>query len=259
MGKSVCFGLILFLFLRGAAMADTIGLRLGLFADTPGVRALAEEPQLFLTPQAEYKQGFGNVDVYVRGEYTFSLTGLYPQFLFAEERIGFHLPLDAASEVQIMFHNENDFRFNPAEEADGAASGRVQPSAGYGLFLPGGELSLALGTPLDYRGGEDIIFGLEPRIGYISPFWLGLEAAGKFAMFPAPSVDGMEAAVNYAQDQLYGALIFDAAESWSCFSLKVEFDYAFDFIILKGGIKVGNLADFDTLDMAVSVGIKYRF
>jgi hypothetical protein len=261
MGKSFCSFLIFFLFLSGAAMADTIGLRLGLFVDTPDVSAALEDwQQLFLTPQVEYKQRFGNVDVYAGGEYTFGLAGLYPQFLFAEERIGLHLPLAASSEILIKLQNKNDFRFNPEE--DGEAAGRALPSVGYGLFLPWGELSLALGTPLDYPlwGGEgDIILSLEPRLAYISPFWVGIEAAGKFVMLPDPSVDGMEVAVNYAQDQLYGALIFDVAESWEYFSLKVEADYSFNFIILKGGIKVGNLADLDALALAVSVGIKYRF
>jgi hypothetical protein len=262
MGKPVCLVLIFFLFLSGAAMADTIGLRLGLFVDTPDMlAALTDWQQFFLTPHVEYKQRFGNVDVYAGGEYTFGLAGLYPQFLFGEELIGLHLPLGTPSEFLIKLHNKNDFRFNPEEE-DGEASGRVQPSVGYGLFLPWGELSLALGTPLDYPmwgGGADIMFGLEPRLAYISPFWVGIEAAGKFAMLPDTSVDGMEIAVNYAQDQLYGALIFDVAESWDYFSLKAEVDYSFNFIILKGGIKVGNLADFEDLSMAASVGIKYRF
>jgi hypothetical protein len=259
MGKPVCFFLILFLFLCGAAGADTIGLRLGLFADSPDV--LAEERQYFLTPNLEYKQRFGNVEVYAGGEYTFSLAGLYPQFLFAEERLGFHLPLSAHAEFLIKLHNENDFRFNPAE-ANGEGAGRTQPSLGYGLFFPWGELSLALGTPLAYPlwgGDKDIIFGLEPRLAYISPFWLGFEAAGKFVMLPDPDAEGMEFTVNYAQDQLYGALIFDVAESFDYFSLKAELDYSFNFVILKGGIKLGNLADFDTLALAASIGIKYRF
>jgi hypothetical protein len=260
MGKPVCFFLIFFLSLCGAVMADTIGLRLGLFADSPDV--LAEERQYFLSPHVEYKQRFGNVDVYAGGEYTFGLAGLYPQFLFVEERIGLHLPLDAHSEFLLKLQNGNDFRFHPAEEWNGAGAGRVRPSVGYGLFFRWGELSLALGTPLDYPlwgGGDDITFGLEPRLAYISPFWVGIEAAGKFVMAPAPSVEGMEASVNYAQDQLYGALIFDVAESWSYFSLKAEFDYLFDFVILKGGVSLGNLAYIDTLVLAVSVGIKYRF
>jgi hypothetical protein len=262
MGTPVCLFLIFFLFLSGAAMADTIGLRLGLFVDTPDVQAALEDwRQLFLSPHLEYKQRFGNVDVYAGGEYTFGLAGLYPQFLFGEERIGLHLPLDTSSEFLIKLQNKNDFRFNPAEE-DGEAAGRSMPSVGYGLFLPWGELSLTLGTPLDYPlwGGEgDIIFGLEPRLAYTSPFWVGIEAAGKFVMLPAPLVDGMEAAINYTHDQLYGALIFDVAESWDYFSLKVEADYFFNFIILRGGLEVGNLADLDTLALAASVGIKYRF
>jgi hypothetical protein len=256
MGKPVFFFLIFSLSLRGAAMADTIGLRIGLFADSPDV--LADERQFFLSPKVEYKQRFGNIEIHAGGEYTFSLAGLYPQFCFAEEQLGFYLPLGSHSEFQIKLHNENDFHFSPDE---GEGWGRAKPSLGYGLFFPWGELSLALGAPLDYPlwTGEDLIFGLEPRLAYVAPFWLGFEAAGKFITVPDRSVDGMEFAVNYAQDQLYGALVFDVAESFGYFSLKAEFDYFFNFIILQGGVSLGNLAYPEALALAASVGIKYRF
>jgi hypothetical protein len=239
-------------------MADTIGLRVGLFADSPDV--LVDNRQYFLSPLLEYEQRFGNVDIYAGGEYTFSLTGIYPQFFFAEERIGVHLPLNSRSEFQLKLQNENNFRFSPREDG-GEGAGRVQPALSYGLFLSVGDISLALGAPLTYPlwGGENILVGLEPRVIYVTPFWLGFEAALKFIAAPAASFDGMEFAVNYTQDQFYGELAFNAEESFGYFSLKAEFDYFFNFFILKIGLELGNLGNLDALTLAPALGIKYRF
>ncbi|MDR2785282.1 MAG: hypothetical protein LBB83_05150 [Treponema sp.] len=257
MRKSVCF-LILFLSLFELAIADTIGLRAGIYADSPDV--LADSRQFFLTPQIEYKHTFGNFDIYARGEYTFNLTALYPQFLFAEERIAAHLPLGSRSEFQLRLFNEDDFRFNPDKD-DGRGGGRVKPELSYGLFLPPGEISLALGSPLTYPlwNEEDILFGLDVTAGYITPFWLGFEAAANFITVPAAGFDGMKFAVNYAGDQFYGELAFRARESFSYFTLKAEFDYSFDFFILWGTLEAGNLANASTLSLGAAVGIKYCF
>jgi hypothetical protein len=258
MKKSLCFFLFFFLFLCGALMADTIGLRAGLYADSPDV--LTDKRQYFLSPHLEYERRFGNIDVYAEGEYTFNLTGLYPQFFFTEERIGLHLPLDSRSEFQFKLQNENDIRFDP-EKGGGQGVGRVQPAVSYGLFFLWGDISLALGLPLTYSmwGGENTRFGLEPRAAYVTPFWLGFEAAVTFVAAPAVSFDGMEFAINYTGEQYFGELAFKAEESFSSFRVKVEFNYFFNFFIIKAGVEVGNLTDTNALTLGPAIGIKYRF
>jgi hypothetical protein len=256
MQKPVCFFLVFSLFLCGA-MADTIGLRAGLYVGSPD--AAADERQYFLTPQLEYKHTFGNFDVYARGEYTFSLTGIYPQFFFAEEGFAAHLPLGSHSEFQIRLHNENNFRFNPDQ-----SGGRVKPEVSYGLFLPPGDFSLALGTPLLYPlwYGEGIggaQFGFEATAAYITPFWLGFEAVANFITAPSAFFEGMKFAVNYTGDQFYGELALKVRDSLEYFSLKAEFDYLFNFFILWGALEAGNLADIAEAALAASAGIKYRF
>jgi hypothetical protein len=153
---------------------------------------------------------------------------------FAEEQIGIHLPLNSQSEFQLKLQNENSLRFNPDED-NGEGAGKARPTLSYSQFLSWGDITLALGTPLTYPlwGGEGILFGIEPKIAYITPFWLGFKTALKFIAAPAPSFDGMEFAVNYTQNQFYGALTFNAKESFNYFSLKAEFNYFFNFASSK--------------------------
>jgi hypothetical protein len=262
MRKPVCFLLFFSLFLSGTAGADTLGLRAGLYVDSPDV--LAEERQYFLTPQLEYKHAFGKLDIYARGEYSFSLTGLYPQFFFAEEGLAVHLPLGSRSEFRVALHNENDLRVNPDRD-DGRGGGTVKPQAAYSLFLSPGDFSLALGTPLIYPlwGGEGMgaaQFGFEVTAAYVSPFWLGFEAAANFIAAPSAAVfEGMKFAVNYTGDQFYGELAFTAKESFKHLSLKAEFDYFFDFFIAVAGVELRNPGNRNALALAPALGIKYRF
>jgi hypothetical protein len=262
MRKAVCFFFVFSLFLHEAAIADTIGLTAGLYMDSPDVAA--EDRQYFLTPQLEYEHSFGNFDLYVEGEYTFSLNQIYPQFFFSEERIAVHLPVNSRSEFLIGLHNENDFRFNP-DRNDGWSAGRVMPEVTYSLSLRPGDISLALGTPLPYlmRGGKDtgIRFGgFEVTAAYVTPLWIGFEAVADITGIPTSAAvfESMKFAVNYTGDQFYGELAFRAKESFTYFSLKIEFDYFFDFFILWASLEAGNLADLKTA-FPVALGIKYRF
>ncbi|MDR2402611.1 MAG: hypothetical protein LBD78_01110 [Spirochaetaceae bacterium] len=256
MRNPVCFLLSFSLLLCGTAAADTFGLRAGFYVDSPDV--LADERQYFLTPQLEYKHPFGNFDIYARGEYSFSLTGPYPQFFFAEEKIAFHLPLGSRSEFQVRLHNENALRFNPDW-----GGGRVKPEVSYGLFLPPGDFSLALGLPLIYpsRGGgnREARFGFDVTAAYITPFRLGFEAAANVIAAPSAVFEGMKFAANYTGDQFYGELAFTAGDSFGYYRLKAEFDYFFNFLILWGALEAGNLANPEAAALAAAVGIKYRF
>ncbi|MDR2403918.1 MAG: hypothetical protein LBD78_07805 [Spirochaetaceae bacterium] len=243
-------------------MADTIGLRAGLYMDSPDL--IADDRQFFLTPQLEYEHSFGKFDVYGKGQYTFSLTGLYPQFFFAEEWFAFHLPLTSLSEFRIGLHNENELRIKPDQNGGG---GRVKPEAGYALFLPPGDISLALGLPLAYPLGgwgttgdtRDTRFGLEMTAAYVTPLWLGFEAVANLIAAPVTSFDSIKFALNYTGDQFYGELAFRGKESFSYFSLKAEFNYFFDFLILWGALEAGDLANPDALTLGAAAGIKYRF
>ncbi|MDR2739610.1 MAG: hypothetical protein LBB68_07245 [Treponema sp.] len=257
MQKPICF-LFLFLSLCGAAAADTIGLRAGVYADTPDLTA--EEQQFFISPQLEYEQSFGNFDVYAGGEYTFSLGKLYPRFFFAEERLGFRLPLGTRSEFRIGLRNENDLRFQPDRDG-GEGGGRVKPEVSYGLFLRPGDFSLALGAPLSYPlwGGEAASFGVEATAAYVTPFWLGFEAMVNLTAAPAAAFEGMKFAVNYTGDQFYGELALRAKESFSDFSLRAEFNYFFNFLIPWGALEAGNLTGIDAISLGAAIGIKYRF
>jgi hypothetical protein len=259
MRKSVCFLLFFPLFLSGTAAADTIGLRVGLYADIPD--ALADERQYFLTPQLEYKQAFGKLDVYAGVEYSFSLTGLYPQFFFAEEGLTLHIPPGPRSEFRLALHNENELRFNP-DRKDGRGRGRVKPQAAYSLFLPPGDFSLALAAPFSYslwgeeEGGRPL--GLEAAAAYVAPFWLGLEAVAHFAADPA-DFEGMDYGLNYTGDQFYGELTFTEREYFKRLSLRAEFNYFFEFFILLASLELRNLENRDIPALAPALGIKYRF
>jgi hypothetical protein len=257
MRKPVYLLLFLSLFYPGIAVAD-IGLRPGLYIDVPDV--MADEREYFLTPQLEYTHAFGYVDVYAKGEYTFSLTDLYPQFLFGEERIAARLPLGSRSEFRAALRNENELRIDPDHD-DGQGAGRATPELQYTLFLPPGDFSLALGAPLTYPlwGGVDAGFGLEAAAAYVTPFWLGFEARLDFTTIPAACFDGMKFAVNYTGDQFYGELAFRAKDSWTYFTLRAELNYFFDFCIAWGALEAKDLGNRDNIVLAPAVGIKYRF
>jgi hypothetical protein len=257
MRNSLWFFLIFSLFSGGYAAADTIGLWAGLYVDSSDV--LADNKDYFLTPALAYEHTFGNFDLHLGGEYTFTLTDFFPQFFFADEKVTAHLPLGSLSEFLLRVHNENDFRFNP-DRGDGRGLGRVKPELGYGLFLPLGDISFALGSPIRYSlwAGGDTLFGLDATAAYVAPFWLGFRAVAKFIAAPDAAFDGMEFAVNYAQDQFYGELAFNAEESLERLSLKAEFDYFFNFFVLKAALKLGGLGDRDTLTLAPAIGIQYR-
>jgi hypothetical protein len=256
-GNRFALLLIFSAFYYGTAAADT-GLRAGVYVDVPDVTA--EEREFFLTPQLEYGHAFGIFDIYAKGEYSFNLTALYPQFFFAEERLSAHLLLGSFSEFRAGLHNENDLRVDPDRDG-GQGVGRVKPELKYTLFLSPGDISLGLGSPLTYPlgGGEASLFGLEPAAAYITPFWLGFEAAANFIVVPAVFFDGVKFAVNYTGDQFYGELAFRAKDSFTYFSLKAEFDYFFNFLILWGALEGKNLGNRDNIALAPTVGIKYRF
>ncbi|MDR1107441.1 MAG: hypothetical protein LBL19_00215 [Spirochaetaceae bacterium] len=238
-------------------MAD-IGLRPGLYIDVPDV--MVDKREFFITPQVEYGHSFGIFDVYAKGEYTFGITAFYPQFFFAEERIAARLSLGSRSQFRIALHHENDLRMD-LDHDGGQGAGKVTPELKYSLFLPPGDISLALGTPLTYPlwgGGDDSLFGLEVTAAYVTPFWLGFEAAVDIEATPAAVFDGMKFAANYTGDQFYGELAFKAKNSFSYFSLKAEFNYFFNFFILWGALEFKNLNIRVAPVLAPAIGIKYR-
>jgi hypothetical protein len=255
--KSVGLFLFLSLFYPGIAVAD-IGLRPGLYIDVPDL--MADQREYFLTPQLEYTHTFGYFDVYAKGEYTFGLADLYPQFFFAEERIAARLPLSSRSEFRAALRNENELRIDPDHD-DGQGAGRATPELTYTLLLPPGDFSLALGAPLTYPlwGGVDACFGLEATAAYVTPFWLGFEARLDFTTIPDALFDGMKFAVNYTGDQFYGELAFRAKDSFEYFTLKAEFNYFFNFVILWGALEAKDLSRRDHIVLAPAIGIKYRF
>jgi hypothetical protein len=257
MRQTVVFFLCFSLFCPGIAVAD-IGLRPGLYIDVPDVTA--DQREYFLTPQLEYVHAFQHFDVYAKGEYTFGLTALYPQFLFAEERIAAFLPLGSRSEFRAALRNENGLRIDPDHDG-GQGSGRATPELKYSLFLPPGNFSLALGAPLAYPlwGETDTCFGLEVTAAYVTPFWLGFEARMDFTTIPAARFDGMKFAVNYTGDQFYGELAFRAKDSFTYFTLKAEFNYFFNFVILWGALEAKDLGNRDNIALAPAIGVKYRF
>jgi hypothetical protein len=242
------------------AMADTIGLWTGLYAGSSDV--LADDREYFLTPALEYEQSFGNFDLHAGAEYTFSLTDFFPQFFFGEEKIAAHLPLGSFSEFLFILHNENELRFAPDRMGGDLGSGRVRPELSYGLSLPPGDISLALGSPISYPlwgAGDAFLLGIDVSAAYVAPFWLGFRAVATFIAAPDAGFDGIEFAVNYTQDQYFGELAFKAEKSLDYFSLKAEFDYFFNFLVLKAAAELGGLGDLDTLTMTPAIGVQYRF
>ncbi|MDR0629218.1 MAG: hypothetical protein LBG24_06230 [Treponema sp.] len=257
MRKSIC--LFLIFFLCGTAAADKIGLSVGLYGDGFYLWD-TDRKDYFLTPLIEYDHSFGKVDLHLKGEYTFCLTHPFPQFLFAEEKIAVHLPLGSLSEFQFGLQNEQDLLFNP-EDHRGRGSGTVEPELSYALFLPPGEISLALGSPWTYRmwGRRDSRFGLDLTAAYSTPFWLGFKVTANFILIPDAVVEGMEAAVNVLQDQFYVELAFNIRESFGYFSLTPEFDYLFNFFTFWVSVEFGNIGYGNTLTIAPALGVKYRF
>jgi hypothetical protein len=255
--KSGFFLLVFFVFHFGIAAAD-IGLRLGAYLDVPDV--MAKKREFFLTPQVEYGHAFGIFDISAKAEYTFGLTAFYPQFFFTEERFAARLPLGSHSQFRVGIRNENDLRIDHDHDG-GRGVGTVTPELMFSLFLPPGDISLGLETPLTYPlwGGADTLFVLEPQAAYITPFWLGFEAVAYLIAAPAAVFDGMKFAANYTGDQFYGELSFKTKDSFAYFSLKAEFNYFFNFFILWGALEVKDLSNRDNIILAPAVGIKYRF
>jgi hypothetical protein len=255
MRKFVCF--LLIFSVCGAAMADKIGLSLGAYAERSD---LLDEgvKDYFVTPQVEYGRSFGNFDLYLDGEYTFTLTRPFPQFFFAEEKIAAHLNAGARSELQFRLHNENNLLINP-ERGNPRGGGRVKPEVGYGLFLPPGDIFLALGAPFTYGagGGEGRVFGIDTTAAYTTPFWLGFSATANFTVNPDTDFAGMEFMINYEQDQFYAEIVFRAKESFGYFSLTPEFDYFFNFFTFWAAVEFGGLGH--ALTISPSLGAKYRF
>ncbi|MDR2444526.1 MAG: hypothetical protein LBD44_01120 [Spirochaetaceae bacterium] len=258
MQKCLWFFLFFSLFPGRYVMADAVGLWAGLYAGNSDV--LADEKDYFLTPALEYERSFGRFDLHAGAEYTFTLIDFFPQFFYADEKAAIHLPLGSFSEFLLAAHNENEFRFNP-DKGGGQSLGTVKPELGYGLFLPGGDVSFALGSPIRYslQAAEDTLFGIDVTAAYVAPFWLGFKAAAKFIAAPDAAFDGVEFAVNYAQDQFYWELAFNAEQSLEYLSLKAEFDYFFNFFVLKAALECGGLNDRDAVTLSPALGIQYRF
>ncbi|MDR0722349.1 MAG: hypothetical protein LBF75_06085 [Treponema sp.] len=257
MRKSIC--LFLIFFLGGTAMADKIGLSLGLYGEAFYLWD-TDRKDYFLTPLIEYDHSFGKVDLYVKGEYTFCLTNIFPQFFFSEEKIAVHLPLGSLSEFQFRLKNEQDLLFDPVEN-QGRGSGTVKPELSYALFLPPGEIALALGSPWTYRmwGRRDSFFGLDLTATYSTPFWLGFKVAANFIFIPDAVVEGMEAAISLMQDQFYAELAFNIQESFSYFSLTPEFNYLFNFFTFWASVEFGGMGYGNRLTISPTLGVKYRF
>ncbi|MDR2617986.1 MAG: hypothetical protein LBC62_03860 [Treponema sp.] len=240
------------------ALADTLGFRAGLYVDSPDI--LVEEKDLFLTPKLEFERAFGNFDVFLGAEYSFHLTGFFPQFFLGEEKIAAHLPFGSLWELRAGFRNENNLLVDP-DWGNEWTGGRLSPGLGAGFFLPAGDFSIALDFPVDYpmQSRRDVLTGLDLTAAYVSPFWIGARAAANFILNPDAAFDGIEFALTYGQDQFYGELAFRVRDSFGYFSLRAQFDYFFDFFILNAGLEAGNLGVWDAVTLAPAVGIKYRF
>jgi hypothetical protein len=260
MRKSVCLFLFCALLCPGTLAADS-GLRAGVYLDLPD--AMAEERELYLTPQLEYLRSLGSVEIQAKGEYTFGLASLYPQFFFAEERIALRLPLGSFAVFQAGLHNENDFRVDPDRDG-GQGRGRATPELKQSLSLPPGDFSLALGAPLAYPlwGGGEVLFGLAATAAYGAPFGLGFEARMDFGTVPAARFEGLRLAVSYAGDQVSGELALRARygeDSFSRFALAASLNYLFNFCILWGSLEAKDLGNRDRIVLAPAIGISYRF
>jgi hypothetical protein len=257
MRKTVCFFLFFSLFWRGSVAADTLGFRAGFYLDSPDL--LAGERDYFITPRLEYGRSFQNFDLHFLGEYSFHLFKFLPQFFFAEEKFAARLPLGSRANLQFRIRNENEMLIDPDGD-NGRAAGKVTPELGGVLFSAAGDFSLDLGFPLGYgsRSAEDFFFGLDPAAAYVSPFGIGFEVILNFLVVPSSVFDGMEFTLNYTKDQFYGGITFKAKESFDFFSLKAEFDYFFDFFIIKIALELGNLSVRDAMTLAPAIGIEYR-
>jgi hypothetical protein len=231
---------------------DGFGLSAGLEI---GLGDVADAVEVGVSPLLGFETSFldGALDVSAELVYTFVFVEGLPMEFFAEENVGYNLPLGDISTLSFGLHHENSFLLNPFDHGDDGSV--IEPSIGYALDLGIGELGLTLGFPITYA--PDAGAGAYLTAGFAFPFGFGIELTANLD-FSEPGYADTNLLLSYEQDFFYVELGIDADDTtfstWTLSPLVEIYYNAFTFWV---GAEIGGLGD--TVSLEPFLGAKISF
>jgi hypothetical protein len=235
-----------------AAQEEGIGLSAGLEI---GLGDVADAVEVGISPLLGYETSFldGALDVSAEIAYTFKIADGLPMEFFAEENIGYNLPLGDISTLTFGLHHENSFLLNPFDHGDDGSV--VEPNVGYALELDAGELAFALGFPITYLPEANV--GAYITAGFAFPFGFGVEVTANLDL-SAPGYADTNLVLSYGQETFSVELGIDAEDdTFTTFALNPLVEIYVNSLTFWAGVEIGGLGD--TVSVEPFLGAKISF
>jgi hypothetical protein len=244
----------------GLASADPIGLTAGLGL---GFGNVADEAVIGITPQIEFENSFGNLDVYLDAEYAIEFADPNANHdLYLEEELGYNLSFSETSRLSFIVNNQNDFHIAPKAEGN-IAGGVIDPAVRYTHTLGFGDLFGQVGLPIAYRnqdaGDDEAGLGVYAKLGWDSVFGLGAELTLNYGIKPDAEYAETELLLTYEQETFYAEVDVVAAKAFKSFTITPEFDYYLGAFTLWTSVEFGNLGGDEDVSISPTIGVKYSF
>jgi hypothetical protein len=245
----------------GLVSAEPVGLTAGLGL---GFGNVADEAVIGITPQIEFENSFGNLDVYIDAEYTIEFDSDANHALYLEEELGYNLPFSEISKLSFIVNNQNDFHIAPKAEGN-IAGGTVDPAVRYTHTLGFGDLFGQVGLPITYRNqyipasDDEAGLGVYAKLGWGSTFGLGTELTLNYSIKPNAEYAETELLLTYEQETFYAEVDIVAAKAFESFTITPEFDYYLGAFTFWASVEFGNLGDDEDISITPAIGVKYSF
>jgi hypothetical protein len=249
----------------GFVMAEGLGLDVGVDFTFVDVTDVGDSSYL-LTPNVEYANSFGDVDVDIYFEYPVGFgteDEEISQQPYLEEEVGYNLSLGEASTLSFILNNNNTFLLSP-ELPDGFNKllGTVEPSVLFNQAFGFGDLYAQVGFPIDYlpeAENGDIGIGSYLLLGFAHGSGFGAELTFNLALSPDSEYAETELLLSYERDAIYAGLDVVADKEFKVFTITPEFDYSINALTLWANVELDGIGSDGDVIISPTVGVKYSF
>ncbi|GHT59107.1 hypothetical protein FACS1894109_14410 [Spirochaetia bacterium] len=260
--KRIALSFLMVSALCGLAFAEpdaaaNIGLSAGIEF---GLDAVQDKPIPTIMPLIAWENSFGNLDVSVELDYEFALGDELAQGGEFDAVLAYNLHLGESRTLSIGLENDTEFVVGPGE-GNNAVFGWVDPNVGITQALGFGDLSAAIGFPIDYlqelkADGAAIRSYLTLALAF--PFGLGFELTGNIGLSDAEYLD-TNFVITFERESFAIGLEIDAdTKEFDRFSLKPGFEYYLKQFTFWAGVDLEALGS-DEMNIKPYIGAKYSF
>jgi hypothetical protein len=272
----------------GLAMTAAHNINLGLIAGFDDLADAERVPAFTLKPTLAYFGNFGSFDLYLGAFYTFFFEDPLVRKGGLQETFGYNFLLGDSTTLTITLDNDNQFNFtrdkNIQVDSDFYCMfANLEPSLTLTQDLTYGDISVAIGVPLDYSeyvnkhliedfGDPQLAMDGYITLGYNTSFGLGIQVSPRMWIKPEVEYGETELTLTWGNQSFYTSLTLSADDTFKEWSIEPYIAYTyknwmFTATVVFDGIGstgTGNdLVDAESgagkMTITPSIGIKYRF